>query len=129
MAKQKSGGAAKIKKTASKVKKTTLKAAADHPLVAEVVAAALVGAAAALKNPDKAKALAASAADELKAASRDSGTKGGALWTLALDIARRSVSSLKEDKPPKAEKPPKPPKAPKAPKPAKEGGKKKKKAA
>ncbi len=98
MAKEKSAGAAKkaaaVKKAVRRVKDKTVKAAADHPLVAEVVAAALVGAAAALKNPAKARQLAESAADEITDAGKNTGAKGGALWLLALDIARRSVNSL-----------------------------------
>lgn len=97
-----------LKKAARKVKDKTVQAAADHPLVAEVVAAALVGAAAALKNPAKARELAESAADEITAAGKNTGAKGGALWLLALDIARRSVNSMAGEgtaaKPPKAKK-------------------------
>ncbi len=128
VAKDKSDGLAKraagLKKTANRVKKKTVKAAADHPLVAEVVAAALVGAAAALKNPAKARELAASAADEITAAGKKTNAKGAALWLLALDIARRSVNSMAgEGAATKAKKTGKSPKAP-----AKPAKKKKKKA-
>ncbi len=113
VAKDKSVGIAKraagLKKTARRVKDKTVKAAAQHPLVAEVVAAALVGAAAALKNPAKARQLAASAADEITAAGKSANAKGAALWLLALDIARRSVDSMgggaSAAKPKKAAKP------------------------
>ncbi len=108
--------AAELKKTARKVKDKTVKAAIDHPLVAEVVAAALVGAAAALKNPAKARQLAASAADEITAAGKSANAKGAAMWLLALDIARRSVDSMTGEK--SAAKAKKAPKA-KAAKPAK----------
>jgi len=98
VAKEKSKGLAKrasgLKKTARRVKDKTVKAAGDHPLVAEVVAAALVGAAAALKDPAKARELAASAADEITAIGKKSDAKGAALWLLALDIARRSMNSM-----------------------------------
>ena len=123
MAKQKSVDAATIKKTAGKVKDKAVKAAADHPLVAEIVAAALVGAAAALKNPAKAKALAESAADDITAAAKSTDAKGGAMWLLALDIARRSVNSLVDEGGSKAAK------AKKDGKSAKKPAKKKKKSA
>jgi hypothetical protein len=63
---------------------------AQNPMTTEVVAATLVAAAAALRDPKKAKALAMEAADDLKKAAK-SGADGGALWKLALDIARRSI--------------------------------------
>jgi hypothetical protein len=59
-----------------------------------VVAATLVAAAAALRNPQKARELAASARDELTDAGKAGAGQGGALWQLALDVARRSVDSL-----------------------------------
>ena len=105
----------KIKAAARKLKDKTAQAAADHPLVAELVAAALVGAAAALKDPAKARRLAESAADEITAAGKNTDAKGAALWLLALDIARRSVNSLADEG--------------KAAKPAKKPAKKKKKGA
>jgi hypothetical protein len=68
---------------------------ASNPLVAEVVAATLVAAAAALRDPKKARAMAASAGDELGKAAK--GTEaGGALWQLAMDVAKRSVSAFSE---------------------------------
>ena len=66
---------------------------ASSPVVVEVVAATLVAAAAALKNPQKARALAAATADELQGLAGSSKGKGGALWALALDIARRSLET------------------------------------
>jgi hypothetical protein len=66
-------------------------------MATEVVAATLVAAAAALRNPKKAQALALEAADDLKKAAK-SGVDGGALWQLALDVARRSIDEIgKED--------------------------------
>lgn len=89
-----------VKKAAPAVRKVATKAKklAGNPVVTEVVAAALVAAAAALKDPAKARALAESAADELQEASRASATKSGAFWQLAMDIARRSVDTLRSEK-------------------------------
>jgi hypothetical protein len=67
---------------------------ASNPAVAEVVAATLVAAAAALRNPQKARELAASARDELTAAGKAGTGQGNAFWQLALDVARRSVDTL-----------------------------------
>ena len=86
--------AAKIKKAAGKAGKRAAKLVQDHPVAAEVVAAALVAAAAALKDPAKARAMAAAAADELTAMGKDAASKGSALWKLALDIGRHSVEAL-----------------------------------
>lgn len=111
---------AKVKtKTKAKPKKVTGKAKvakvvkgakkiAQNPMTTEVVAATLVAAAAALRDPKKAKALALSAADDLKKAAK-SGADGGALWKLALDVARRSVDAIgKEAASAPAKKPAKP---------------------
>lgn len=134
VAKDKNAGKAKrasrrLTGAARRVKDKTVQAAADHPLIAEIVAATMVAAAAALKNPAKARQLAESAADEITAAAKDADAKGGALWTLALDIARRSMDSFADAGAPAA----KAPKAGKAAKPAKASKKpakkKKKKAA
>lgn len=79
---------AKVQKVVKGAKKI-----AKNPLATEVVAATLVAAAAALRDPKKAKALALSAADDLKKAAK-SGADGGALWKLALDVARRSIDAI-----------------------------------
>ena len=77
---------------------------AKNPMATEIVAATLVAAAAALRDPKKAKALALEAADDLKKAAK-SGADGGALWKLALDVARRSIDTVgKEDGAKKAKK-------------------------
>lgn len=77
---------------------------AKNPMATEIVAATLVAAAAALRDPKKAKALALEAADDLKKAAK-SGADGGALWKLALDVARRSIDTVgKNDGPKKAKK-------------------------
>ena len=66
---------------------------AANPATTEIVAATLVAAAAALRDPKKARALAAEAASDLKKAAK-SGVDGGALWQLALDVARRSIDTI-----------------------------------
>ena len=76
----------------AKVRKVVKKVAKD-PMTTEVVAATLVAAAAALRNPKKARALALEAGDDLKKAAT-SGVKGSALWQLALDVARRSIDQI-----------------------------------
>lgn len=103
----KSKGAKTAKKTMSSksagpdiaavAKKVKAKAVdlASNPLVAEVVAATLIAAAAAIKDPKKARAIAESAGDELGRAAK--GTEAGAaMWQLAMDVAKRSVSALSE---------------------------------
>jgi len=96
-AKKPATSAAKIKKVvkSAKVQKVVkgAKKIAQNPMATEVVAATLVAAAAALRDPKKAKALALSAADDLKKAAR-SGVDGGALWQLALDVARKSIDEI-----------------------------------
>lgn len=79
----------------------SLKALAQNPMVADVVAAALVATAAALKDSKRARALASDAADELTALSRTSAKSGTALWEMALQIGRQSLEALVAD-PPKA---------------------------
>jgi len=84
--------AAKVPK-AAKPSKTT-----KSPPAAEVVAATLVAAAAALRNPKRAQALALEAADDIKRAAKSGVDSGEALWKLALDVARRSIDALGPDK-------------------------------
>ena len=89
--------AAKLQKVvkAAKVQKVVkgAKKIAQNPMTTEVVAATLVAAAATLRDPKKAKALALEAADDLKKAAR-TGVDGGALWQLALNVARRSIDQI-----------------------------------
>jgi hypothetical protein len=66
---------------------------ASNPAVAEVVAATLVAAAAAMRSPDKARAMAAAAAEELESVGENAKERGSAMWALALDVARRSLES------------------------------------
>jgi hypothetical protein len=75
-------------------KKDKLKALAGNPLVADVVAAALVATAAALKDSKRARALASDAAEELTALSKSSSKTGSAMWELALQVGRQSLEAL-----------------------------------
>lgn len=97
-----------------------LKAFADNRIVADVVAAALVATASALKDSKKAQRLASTASDELEKLSKKGAEQGNAMWKLALDIGRRALDEIaggsKAPKTPKAPKAPKPPKRPKPPK-------------
>jgi len=109
------------KASGSKVAKR-LEQLSNNRLVADIVAAALVATASALKDSKKARALAASAGDELEQLAREGAERGNAMWQLALEVGRRAVGTLAGEEAklaPKAAKAPKSPKAPKAPKPAK----------
>ncbi len=97
--KDKSAKAAGAGTTGKAVKR--IKTLSRNPYVADVVAAALVGAAAALKDSRKARQLAAEAGDELEKMSRKSIQRGEALWDMALDIGRRSLEALSGDDAPK----------------------------
>lgn len=92
---------AKDKKTKKKDRKkgakggaASLKALAQNPLVADVVAAALVATAAALKDSKRARALASDAGDELAGLAKSGAKSGEALWDMALQIGRRSLEAL-----------------------------------
>lgn len=74
-----------------------MKAFAQNPLVADVVAAALVATAAALKDSKRARALASDAGNELTKLSKAGSERGNALWDMALEIGRRSVEALTGD--------------------------------
>lgn len=76
---------------------SSLQALSKNPLVADVVAAALVSMAAALKDSDKARRLAQDAGDELSALSKKTAKDGSAMWDLALDIGRRTIETLAGD--------------------------------
>ncbi|MEA3078871.1 MAG: hypothetical protein QOF05_279 [Sphingomonadales bacterium] len=96
-------GAGTVKKRKKKGKAApskaakSLKALAANPVVADIVAAALVGMAAALKDSDKARRLAARAGDELDKMAKTSAKQGGAMWDLALNIGRQTLDSLAEE--------------------------------
>lgn len=89
--------------------KARLKEMAGNPLVADLVAAGLVAAAAALKDTAKAKALAAKAGDEVEAMAKEGAERGSKLWKLALDVGRRALDDWSDKpapkKPAKARKP------------------------
>ena len=89
---QKSGAAAKPAKTATK----KIKQWTENPLIADIVAAALVASAAALKDSRKAQRLAAEAGDEIEKLSKKGAERGNALWQMALEIGRRSLEELAE---------------------------------
>jgi len=71
-----------------------VKALAENPLVADVVAAALVAVASALKDSDKARRLASDAGERLDAMSKKSAKQGNVMWELALDVGRRALETL-----------------------------------
>lgn len=84
---------ARTAKTATAAKSKIADFARD-PLVQEIVAATLVATAAALRDPKKAKAMAESAGAEIKALATKASDTGSGLWTLAQDVARRSIDSI-----------------------------------
>src|SRR5690348_8435100 len=88
-------------KKAGAAKGSTLRALAQNPLVADVVAAALVATASALKDSKKARRLATQAADELGKLSKVGAEQGNALWDMALQIGRRSLEALTAEDAPK----------------------------
>ena len=90
--------AAKLDKAVKKASRRAAKIAAN-PLVAEVVAATLLAAAAAIRNPRKAREIALSAGDELGNAAKGAVGQGNAFWKLAMDVAKRSVDALGGDEP------------------------------
>ena len=85
--------------------------AMQNPLVADVVAAALVATAAAIRDSNKARRLAESVGDELTALSKRSADKGNAMWALALDVGRRAMETMSSDDAPKPRKAAKPAKS------------------
>ena len=87
---KKAGTVAGLVRGAGKKAKTL----ASNPAVTEVVAAALVAAAAAIKDPNKARQLANQAGDELTRATKAGVKSGSAFWQLAMEIARRSLDTL-----------------------------------
>jgi hypothetical protein len=90
-----------------------LQALSKNPMVADLVAATLVGAAAAFKDSNRARQLAANASDELQALAKEGAERGNAMWQLALEVGRRALNELVgERETPKAA--PKPKKAAKA---------------
>ena len=82
----------------------SIKSLAKNPLVADVVAAALVATASALKDSRRARALASEAGDELAKLSKAGARQGEALWEMALQIGRRSLEALNAEEGPKRSK-------------------------
>ena len=126
MAKNKKKQKDKAAKSASggKASKLTkrLEELSNNRLVADIVAAALVATASALKDSKKAKALAASAGDELEHLAKEGAERGNAMWKLALEVGRRAIDTIagEEAKPANKLKP----KAAKTPKAASKSGRK-----
>lgn len=86
----------KKKKKAAKAG-ATLKSLAKNPMVADVVAAALVATASALKDSKRARQLALDTGDELRKLAKKGSEDGSALWEMALQIGRRSLDALVSD--------------------------------
>jgi hypothetical protein len=78
-----------------------LKTLAQNPMVADIVAAALVATASALKDSKRAQRLATEAGDELAKLSKAGAEKGNVLWDMALQIGRRSLEALNTEDSPK----------------------------
>ena len=68
---------------------STLKSLANNPMVADIVATALVATAAALKDSKRARALATGAGDELAKLSKAGVKSGEALWDMLHPLERR----------------------------------------
>jgi hypothetical protein len=94
---KKRDGAPKAKATKATKAAKRVKSVVMSPMMAEVVAAALVATAAALKDSKKARQLAAQAGNELEKLAKEGSEKGNAMWQLALDIGRRSLDALSGD--------------------------------
>jgi hypothetical protein len=109
------------KKSSAGTASATLKTLSKNPLVADVVAAALVATASALKDTNKARRLAEDAGDELRALAKEGANRSNAMWQLALQVGRHAMETLAKEtakptkpaKPAKRSKPAKPAKAPK----------------
>ena len=86
----------KAAKSGSKATRT-LQALAQNPLVADVVAAALVATASALKDSNKARRMAADVSDELEGLAKDGARRGNAMWKLALDLGRQALEEIGQE--------------------------------
>jgi hypothetical protein len=103
----------KDKKKAQKAKRKTtapspersLKLLSQNPLVADLVAAALVGTAAALRDPDKARQIFSKAGDELGQLAKEGAKTGGTIWQLAMEVGRSSLDALSPPLPKTTRKP------------------------
>lgn len=79
-----------------------LQSLAENPMVANIVASALVATAAAIKDPAKARRLAAQAGDQLTDLAKGGADRGNAMWQLALDVGRRTLEEFAGKAPAKA---------------------------
>jgi hypothetical protein len=91
-----SASRAKVTKVVQGARKKAATIAAN-PAVTEVVAASLVAAAAAIRDPKKARDIATIVGAELETASKQAVDRGNAFWKMALDIAKRSIDALGGD--------------------------------
>src|SRR5688572_11291438 len=112
--KSKSAGV-KLPKKLRKLGRKAIKLA-EQPVVSEIVAAALLSAAAALRETESGRKSAKRASGDAAA-----GKLGDSLRKLGLDLARRTLDAWDDSAPPKPPKPSKPSKPPKPPKPPKTG--------
>jgi hypothetical protein len=71
-----------------------LQSLAENPMVANIVASALVATAAAIRDPAKARKLAAQTGDQLTGLAKESVDRGNAMWQLALDVGRRALEEF-----------------------------------
>ena len=94
----KKGGASVLGKAPKKAAKG-LQSLTQNPLVADVVAAALVSMAAALKDSDKARRIASDAGEQLNSLSKKAAKEGNAMWDLALTVGKRTLETLAKDQP------------------------------
>ncbi len=92
------------KATSSSTAANRFKTLSQNPVVADIVASALVATASALKDSRRARQLASEAGDELVKLSKAGAEKGNVLWEMALEIGRRSLEELTTSVPPKASK-------------------------
>jgi hypothetical protein len=99
----KDGGGAKLPKKLKKAGKKALKLA-RQPVVSETVAAALLAAAAALRQGQgataSARAAGAAVLDGADQAGRDAGRLSDALRSFAVDMARRTLENWEENRAP-----------------------------
>jgi hypothetical protein len=75
----------------------SLKALAQNPVIAEVVAAGLLAAASALREPRKSRKLADDAKDDSGPATKKGAAGGSAMWLLAMDVGRQAVQALSQE--------------------------------
>lgn len=89
----KKGNGSTLGKAPSKAARS-LQTLTENPVVADIVATALIAMASALKDSDKARRLATEAGEQLEKLSKASAMQGNAMWDLALDIGRRTLETL-----------------------------------